>query len=130
MGAVSGTVRVILRVEGLIVLALSAAAYAYWSRHGWGMFILLFLAPDLSALGYLKGARTGAVMYNLAHTYAGPAVLGVAAVLWLGTLWFAVALIWCAHIGFDRAVGYGLKLPTAFQDTHLGVIGRSRSQPA
>jgi hypothetical protein len=30
-----------------------------------------------------------------------------------------------AHVGMDRALGYGLKLPTDFRDTHLGRIGRS-----
>jgi hypothetical protein len=31
----------------------------------------------------------------------------------------AVALIWFAHISMDRTVGYGLKYPTSFKDTHL-----------
>jgi hypothetical protein len=76
-------------------------------------------------LGYLAGPRPGAVAYNLAHTYATPAVL--AGVGWLiGTpLLLALALIWAAHIGFDRMLGYGLKLPTDFRDTHLGRIGRA-----
>ena len=30
-----------------------------------------------------------------------------------------VALIWLAHIGMDRLLGYGLKYPSAFKDTHL-----------
>ena len=30
-----------------------------------------------------------------------------------------VGLIWLAHIGIDRAIGYGLKHPTGFKDTHL-----------
>ena len=31
----------------------------------------------------------------------------------------AYALIWISHIGFDRLLGYGLKYPTQFRDTHL-----------
>jgi len=31
----------------------------------------------------------------------------------------AISLIWIAHIGIDRVLGYGLKYPTAFKDTHL-----------
>ena len=31
----------------------------------------------------------------------------------------AVALIWTSHITFDRLLGYGLKYPTFFKDTHL-----------
>jgi hypothetical protein len=37
-----------------------------------------------------------------------------------------VGLIWCAHIGFDRALGYGLKSPEGFRFTHLGKIGRDQ----
>src|SRR5262245_50137327 len=122
----TGTVRTILRLEGVAMLALSAAAYSQWSQHGWGLFALLFLAPDLPMVGYLAGSRTGAVTYNVVHAYVGPAALACAGVLWLGPLCLAIALIWSAHIGFDRALGYGLKLPAGFQYTHLGPIGRSR----
>jgi hypothetical protein len=30
-----------------------------------------------------------------------------------------LGLIWFAHIGVVRAIGYGLKYPTGFKDTHL-----------
>ena len=30
-----------------------------------------------------------------------------------------LGLIWAAHIGMDRMLGFGLKYPTRFQDTHL-----------
>jgi hypothetical protein len=126
MDSVTGAVRMILRLEGLASLVVSVAVYAYWGQHGWGPFALLFLLPDVSLLGYLKGPRVGAVVYNLAHTYVVPAVIGIAGVLWLGPF-FAIALIWSAHIGLDRMLGYGLKLPTAFQATHLGPIGRAHS---
>ena len=32
-----------------------------------------------------------------------------------------------AHTGGDRLLGYGLKYPTSFQDTHLGVSDAARS---
>jgi CheY-like chemotaxis protein len=35
----------------------------------------------------------------------------------------AVGLVWCAHIGFDRLLGYGLKYGAGFAYTHLGRIG-------
>jgi hypothetical protein len=35
-----------------------------------------------------------------------------------------VAFALGAHIGVDRALGFGLKLPTGVRDTHLGRIGR------
>jgi len=30
-----------------------------------------------------------------------------------------LALIWFAHIGADRLLGFGLKYPTEFKDSHL-----------
>jgi hypothetical protein len=113
--------KLLLHLEGGVVLVGALAAYAYLGANGW-LFVALLLAPDLSALGYLAGPRVGSVAYNLAHTYAWPALLlgigfaaGAPLVLSLG--W-----IWAAHIGMDRLVGYGLKYPTAFKDTHLGRV--------
>jgi hypothetical protein len=122
-GAVQGIPRVLLRVEGVIVLL--AALYAYdltgWS---WWIFAALALVPDLSMAGYLAGPEAGAVAYNAAHTYVGPAVLAAFGVWAGGGAALALAAIWVAHIGFDRMVGYGLKYPNAFGNTHLGRIGR------
>ena len=122
-GAVEGSVRLWLRLEGL--LALLVAMYLFGqSGHPWTMFAALFFVPDVSFAGYLAGPRVGAVVYNLAHSYFGPLLLAVAALATgAAPMW---ALIWAAHVGFDRALGYGLKYPTAFGDTHLGRIGRTR----
>ena len=87
---------------------------------------MLFLLPDLSFLGYLAGPRVGAGAYNAAHSYIGP---GRAAGARLRSAACAAALafglIWCAHIGLDRALGYGLKYGSDFGATHLGRIGRA-----
>lgn len=117
------TVRGWLRLEGASVLVLAILFYADHGP-GWLAFALLLLAPDLSALGYLAGPRVGAATYNVAHAYALPLLL-LAYGYWGGAA-TAVggALIWLAHIGMDRMLGYGLKLPSGFQDTHLGRIGR------
>jgi len=122
-GIVVGSVRALLRLEGLAVLAAATAVYVH-AGFSWWMLALLFFAPDLSMLGYLIGPRAGALGYNLAHTYA--AALTLALLGLIGGIPAAAAggLIWIAHIGFDRALGYGLKYPTAFGDTHLGNIGR------
>jgi len=114
----------LLRLEGLTVLVLSIAAYARWGEHGWGLFAVLALAPDLSLAGYFGGPRIGAIAYNAAHTYIVPAVVGCVGVCCSGTLPMAIALIWIAHIGMDRAIGYGLKYASGFNDTHLGPVGR------
>ncbi len=109
---------VLLRVEGIALLVLSVLLYRV-NGGGWFMFGVLLLAPDLSMLGYLAGPRVGAAIYNAFHTYAMPAVVGALGTIFASPLMVAVALIWFAHIGMDRTVGYGLKYPSSFKDTHL-----------
>ena len=120
-GFPSGSVRLWLRVEGFAVLVVAVYLYAR-SEHSWVAFAALFLVPDISFVGYLAGPRVGAVVYNLAHSYVGPLLLALAALMNGQALTWA--LIWAAHIGFDRALGYGLKYPTSVGETHLGRIGR------
>jgi len=113
------------RLEGGVLLVL--ALLVYWKVSGsWLLFIVLILAPDLFMLGYLRGPRSGAAVYNLGHTFLLPGILAAAGILGNLALAIDIAVIWFAHIGVDRLLGYGLKLPTAFQDTHLGRIGRNR----
>jgi hypothetical protein len=110
---------VLLKVEGATLLILSVLFYGLNNGGGWLMFALLFLVPDLSMLGYLVGRQMGAVSYNLFHTYALPGSLAGLGLVAGRPLVVSVALVWLAHIGFDRTVGYGLKYPTGFFDTHL-----------
>ena len=99
---------------------LAGSVLLYWASGGsWWLFALLLLAPDLSMLGYLVGPRVGALTYNIFHAYPLPAALGIFGVLAGAPPAVSVALVWFAHIGMDRLVGYGLKYPTAFKDTHL-----------
>jgi Domain of unknown function (DUF4260) len=122
---VHGMVRTWLRVEGILVFAAGLALYAQAER-GWLLFAALFLAPDVSFLGYLAGPRIGAAVYNLGHSYTLPLALALGALFMDLDTVVPFALIWIAHIGFDRALGYGLKYATGFGDTHLGGIGASR----
>ena len=109
---------VILRAEGAALFAAAVAYYVSLHASGW-LFAALILAPDLSALGYLAGPRVGSVVYNTIHTLIIPlAVLALGLILG-SALGVQVALIWLAHIGIDRALGFGIKYPTVFQDTHL-----------
>lgn len=113
----------LLRLEWLAVLGAALIAYGL-SGFSWLLFVVLILAPDLSMFGYLAGPRVGAVAYNAVHTLVAPALLGLAG-WWLSLpLFMALALILLAHIAADRALGYGLKYASGFQDTHLGRIGR------
>lgn len=113
----------VLRAEGAALLGVSIFLYARYGD-GWLLFVLLILAPDLSMLGYVGGPVSGAVAYNLAHTTVLPLLLAVVGVVMGGVATLSVALIWMAHIGMDRAMGYGLKRTTGFRDTHLGRVGR------
>lgn len=123
------SVKWILRIESAAIAVVGIVAYL---SLGGNPLVLIpaLLAPDLSILGYLAGPRVGAVTYNLVHNWATASILALLAIV-LGDLWpLLVGAVVAAHVGMDRALGYGLKLPTAFQDTHLGRIGRQRTEVA
>lgn len=112
------------RLEGVAAVGLALAAYGALEQ-SWLIFALLLLAPDLAMLGYLQSTRLGTLTYNLGHSYAGPALLALLGLL-AGPTAYGLAAIWLAHIGMDRALGYGLKTGTGFEQTHLGAIGKAR----
>ena len=123
-GCVTGGVKTLLRVEGLALLL--GTVWLYWhAGFDWRLFALLFLAPDVSFLGYLGGPRIGALAYNIAHSTDGAIGLGIAGMALNNGWLIAIALIWLAHIGFDRALGFGLKYATSFHHTHLGRTARA-----
>lgn len=98
------------------------SSFAYFKLvHAWPMFVLLLFIPDVSMLGYLKNAIWGARIYNLFHTYLLPASLFIFGWLRYPAL-ISLALIWFTHIGLGRLLGYGLKPPSGFKDTHLGKL--------
>ena len=123
-GIATGGVRTLLRLEGAGVLAAAVACYAQYGA-GWGWFAACLLLPDLAFIAYLAGARVGAIAYNATHSYLGAVVCLVIGVLAAAPAWLAAGLIWCAHIGMDRALGYGFKYARGFGYTHLGLIGRT-----
>jgi len=118
-------VTLLLRLEGAVVFASVLVAYAALGGNWW-IFALLVLAPDLAMLAYLKDAVLGARLYNAVHTYAVPLAIGLVAYLVGATALLPFVLIWLAHIGIDRAVGYGLKYPGLDHHTHLGLIGPAK----
>ncbi len=128
-GEVGGGVRMVLRLEGLMVFVAASVMYAK-SGFGWTTYALFFLAPDVAFLGYVAGNRIGALAYNATHSYVGALGLFGAALVLNAPALEASAMIWCAHIGFDRALGYGLKAAAGFEFTHLGRIGRGERRPA
>lgn len=113
----------ILRAEAITLFVSGILLYLQLGGEPWWLLLLL-LVPDISMVGYLGGPRLGALTYNLVHNL----VIGLAA---LAIGWFAAiaplalaGAVLVAHVGMDRSLGYGLKLPTDFKDTHLGRIGR------
>jgi hypothetical protein len=120
--ALKNPARQILRTEGLVCLLLACAVYQAqgfsWCQFGW-----LFFLPDVAILVYVLGSeRMGMWAYNLTHSTVGAGLLAVWGLLSNNTACLQVALIWFAHIGFDRALGFGLKFPLGFRVTHLGVL--------
>jgi len=124
-GAVTGGIRTMLRLEGLTLFLGMVLLYAVWGG-SWWIFALLFLVPDLSFAAYLAGPQTGALVYNAAHSYLLPVALMTAGFALPEPLILSIAMIWLAHIGIDRALGYGLKYEAGFGFTHLGRIGRNK----
>ena len=116
---VLGQPGILLRIEGFVFLAGSLLLYAQQGGEWWA-FLALLLVPDLSMVGYLRGPVVGAALYNLFHNYLPPATLAAFGVLSGNPLLLLPALIWFAHIGMDRVLGYGLKYSTGFKDTHSG----------
>jgi len=123
-GAVTGGARTLLRLEGLTLFAGMTLLYGVWEG-SWWVYAMLFLAPDLRFAGYLAGPRIGAIVYNAAHSYMAPVTLMVTGFALASPLVLSLAMIWLAHIGIDRALGYGLKYSAGFGFTHLGRIGRA-----
>jgi hypothetical protein len=117
-------VKQLIKLEELFMFALSIFFFAKLD-YAWWWYPLFIFAPDLSMLGYLGGARLGALTYNFVHHKA----LGIAIFL-VGTI-FAnqpvqlTGLILFGHSSMDRVLGYGLKYQDSFQHTHLSTIDNS-----
>ncbi len=127
--AVTGAPRLLLRAEGAALLIIAVMLYARTGT-SWWLFAVLVLAPDLSFAGYLAGPRIGAAAYNAVHATIGPLALALIGLLAPSPPMITVALIWLAHIGADRMLGYGLKYEAGFAFTHLGRIGRGQQHSA
>ena len=118
-------VTALLRLDGLAVGIAAIVAFAMIGGNWW-LFAVLILAPDLAFLAMGLGPKRAAMVYNFLHSYIWPVILvGAGQLTQVGWL-SLVGLIWAAHIGIDRAIGYGLKYPSSIETTHLGLIGKAR----
>lgn len=112
------TPAMMLRLEGLAVLLLAVFAYSRL-EFSWLVFFLLLLWPDIAIVAYAINKDLGTAVYNLLHTYTMPIIFITVSIVFSWTFGIQFALIWFAHIGMDRLVGYGLKYRSEFKDTHI-----------
>jgi hypothetical protein len=112
----------LLRLEETALLL--GAVALYWQMHfSWVLFAVLFLAPDLFMVGFVAGPKVGAAIYNFGHLVVWPVIAFAVGYGTGRSVWMAVGIIWFAHIALDRMLGFGLKYPRAFKDTHLQHLG-------
>ena len=88
---------------------------------GWWQLFAFGLGPDVALLaGVGAGLAKGQLhpravpLYNALHSYWGPALLALAAVV-LPAGYLVGALAWGFHISLDRTVGYGKRTRDGFQ---------------
>ena len=106
------------RIEGGALFV--AVTFIYWLFGlDMGLFLLLFFSFDISILGYLVNPRVGAISYNAVHSFVGPSALLAIGLYTSSIVACAYALIWFAHLGFDRMIGFGLMHPDEFGNSHL-----------
>lgn len=113
--------RLLLHLEGAVVLLTSFLLYARIGE-SWWLYALLFFSPDLVFIPYMLNASLGTRLYNIVHSYSLPLGLALLALYIDWQLGMGLALIWAGHIGLDRLVGYGLKYQSGFKDTHFNRI--------
>lgn len=117
----------IVSLEYMAAALVVAAFYVIVAQFDWWWLLILFLAFDISAIGYLINDRIGAFLYNLGHSLFIPALL---VIVYIGTdnrVVLFITLLWLFHIFADRAFGFGLKHIKGFGHTHLGPIGKAKS---
>jgi hypothetical protein len=124
-GYVTGNVRWLLRLEGVAIFVFALMAYNFLG-FTWGFFVLVFLLPDVFLLVYFYSTKAGAIAYNISHSYVLPLMLFAYGFFVSSSDADRLALIWIAHIGFDRALGFGLKYARGFRYTHFGKLGHRK----
>lgn len=112
-------VRGLLHLEGAAIFGASTWAYFAVLDGSFLLYLALLLVPDVGMVGYLVSARLGAWTYNVTHTETLAVLLLGIGLAMASTPLVLAALILGAHIGMDRAIGYGLKFTSGFKDTHM-----------
>ena len=109
---------------------MTAIAVYFLTRYhlglSWWVWALLFFAPDISMLGYLYNTKTGAVCYNLFHHKGIAIAIAAAGFYFSNDVLTATGILLFAHASFDRIMGYRLKYPDSFKNTHLGSLEKAK----
>ena len=113
----------VLKLEELAQLAITLVALYYQPlEFRWWTWIILFLLPDVSMLGYLINTSVGAISYNLFHhKFIAILILGIGWYMSIPIVTLSGLLLY-GHSSFDRVMGYGLKYFDSFKHTHLGTL--------
>lgn len=116
----------LIQLEEAALFATTLYLFPYLNL-SWWWFAGCIILPDISMVGYLHNARTGAWLYNIFHHRA--LAIGIVAIgFFLHMPWVLfIGFIMFSHATMDRMVGYGLKFETGFSFTHLGEIGNRKS---
>jgi hypothetical protein len=119
---------IIIRIENLLIAAFAAFIYyqleprLYLNFQRFYLIILIWLSFDLSIAGYLINRKIGAYFYNIIHNYILAVSLLFASFIFMDSDFVVVGLILITHIGIDRFLGFGLKYPSDFKNTHIQKI--------
>lgn len=113
----------LISLEEAAMFALSIYLFNRLS-FAWWVYVALILTPDLSMFGYMVNTRVGAWVYNFFHHKAVAIVVYIAGLYLSNEVAQLIGLILFGHSSMDRMLGYGLKYPDSFQNTHLGIIGK------
>ena len=113
----------VLKIEELFMFCLGIYMFNTLD-FSWWWFLILILTPDISMLGYLINPKCGGISYNIFHHK------GVAILIYLIGVYLShqivqlIGVVLFSHAALDRIFGYGLKYFDAFNNTHLGQIGK------
>lgn len=113
-----------LKLEEFGMFCISIYAL-YFLKVEWWWYLVLFLGPDISMLGYLAGNKVGAVAYNFFHHKTFGIVLFITGLIFNNWLLQVIGIIIFGHSSMDRMLGYGLKYFEGFKFTHLGNVGKN-----
>lgn len=105
---------VAMAIISIYFLSIYNLGLSFW------IWLILFFTPDIGMLGYTLNTRIGAITYNLFHHKALALLIAAMGFYLHNNIVTAIGILLFAHASFDRILGYGLKYPDNFKNTHLG----------